>query len=84
MKELVFADIKVGDTASSSKTVTEADIANFAEVSGDFNPIHVDDAAAAFVAGVRAFFAQHAQSGGIDAAHAVGSLRADRRQDPRS
>lgn len=42
MKELVFADIKIGDTASSSKTVTEADIANFAEVSGDFNPIHVD------------------------------------------
>ena len=42
MKELVFADIKVGDTASFSKTVTEADIANFAEVSGDFNPIHVD------------------------------------------
>ena len=42
MKELAFADIKVGDTASSSKTVTEADIANFAEVSGDFNPIHVD------------------------------------------
>ena len=42
MKELVFADIKVGDTASFSKTVTESDIANFAEVSGDFNPIHVD------------------------------------------
>jgi len=42
MKELAFADIKVGDTASFSKTVTESDIANFAEVSGDFNPIHVD------------------------------------------
>ena len=42
MKELVFADIKVGDTASFSKTVTESDIAKFAEVSGDFNPIHVD------------------------------------------
>jgi 3-hydroxybutyryl-CoA dehydratase len=42
MKELAFADIKVGDTVSSSKTVTEADIMNFAEVSGDFNPVHVD------------------------------------------
>ena len=42
MKELVFADIKVGDTASFTKTVTEADIMNFAEVSGDFNPVHVD------------------------------------------
>ena len=42
MKELAFADIKVGDSASLSKTVTEADIMNFAEVSGDFNPVHVD------------------------------------------
>jgi len=42
VKELVFADIKVGDTASFTKTVTEADIMNFAEVSGDFNPVHVD------------------------------------------
>jgi 3-hydroxybutyryl-CoA dehydratase len=42
MKELVFADITVGDTASMSKTVTEADIVNFAGVTGDFNPVHVD------------------------------------------
>jgi 3-hydroxybutyryl-CoA dehydratase len=42
MKELAFADISVGDTASMSKTVTEADIVNFAGVTGDFNPIHVD------------------------------------------
>ena len=42
MKELAFADISVGDTASLSKTVTEADIVNFAGVTGDFNPVHVD------------------------------------------
>ena len=42
MKELAFADISVGDTASMSKTVTEADIVNFAGVTGDFNPVHVD------------------------------------------
>jgi 3-hydroxybutyryl-CoA dehydratase len=42
MKELAFADINVGDTASMSKTVTEADIVNFAGVTGDFNPVHVD------------------------------------------
>ncbi len=42
MKELAFADIGVGDTASMSKTVTEADIVNFAGVTGDFNPVHVD------------------------------------------
>ncbi len=42
MKELAFADVKVGDTASFSKTVTEADIVNFAGTTGDFNPVHVD------------------------------------------
>jgi 3-hydroxybutyryl-CoA dehydratase len=42
MKELDFADIKVGDTASFSKTVTESDIVTFAGLTSDFNPIHVD------------------------------------------
>lgn len=42
MKELAFADIKVGDTASFSKTVTESDIVTFAGLTGDFNPVHVD------------------------------------------
>jgi 3-hydroxybutyryl-CoA dehydratase len=42
VKELAFADIKVGDTASFTKTVTEADIVNFAGTTGDFNPVHVD------------------------------------------
>lgn len=42
MKELAFADITVGDTASFSKTVTESDIVTFAGLTSDFNPIHVD------------------------------------------
>src|SRR5450755_2628770 len=42
MKELAFADIKVGDTASFSKTVTESDIVSYAGRTGDFNPVHVD------------------------------------------
>jgi 3-hydroxybutyryl-CoA dehydratase len=42
MKELAFADINVGDTASFSKTVTESDIVTFAGLTSDFNPIHVD------------------------------------------
>jgi len=42
MKELAFADIKIGDSASVSTTVTESDINKFAELTGDFNPIHVD------------------------------------------
>jgi 3-hydroxybutyryl-CoA dehydratase len=37
-----FEEISVGDSASFSKTIGESDIYNFAGVSGDFNPIHVD------------------------------------------
>ncbi len=35
--------IKVGDTCDFSKTVTNEDVFNFAEVSGDKNPLHLDD-----------------------------------------
>jgi 3-hydroxybutyryl-CoA dehydratase len=35
--------IQVGDTTQRSKTITDADIRAFAEVSGDHNPIHLDD-----------------------------------------
>ncbi|MDI9348620.1 MAG: MaoC family dehydratase [Candidatus Symbiobacter sp.] len=38
----VFADLKLGQTASFSKTVTEADIIMFSGVSGDVNPAHID------------------------------------------
>jgi len=34
--------IKIGDTASVSETITQADIENFADLSGDHNPIHLD------------------------------------------
>lgn len=39
--------IKIGDTASISKTITDADIKAFAAVTGDHNPVHLDDAFAA-------------------------------------
>lgn len=42
VQDIKFADIKVGDTASMSKTVTEYDIYTFAGVTGDFNPVHVN------------------------------------------
>ncbi|MBS3975707.1 MAG: MaoC family dehydratase [Syntrophomonadaceae bacterium] len=48
--DLKFEEIKVGDTASFSKTVSEADVYAFAGISGDFNPIHVD---AEFARGTR-------------------------------
>ena len=36
--------VEVGDHAEFSKTITETDLALFAAVSGDFDPIHVDEA----------------------------------------
>jgi len=40
---LFFDDVEVGqEWESLGRTVTEADIVNFAGLSGDFNPIHVD------------------------------------------
>jgi len=37
-------ELKVGDSAQLSKTVTETDINDFARVIGDFNPLHTDQA----------------------------------------
>lgn len=34
--------IRVGDSGSLSKVVTELDVLNFAEASGDRNPVHLD------------------------------------------
>ena len=40
---LFFDDLEVGQQwTSGGRTVTEADIVNFASFSGDFNPIHID------------------------------------------
>ena len=35
---------KVGDSASVSKTITEDDIGRFAALTGDSNPVHLDEA----------------------------------------
>jgi acyl dehydratase len=37
-----FPDFRTGDAATFSKTITEADIALFAGLSGDTYPLHVD------------------------------------------
>ncbi|HWR06240.1 MaoC family dehydratase [Sporomusa sp.] len=38
-----YDQIEIGESASITKTITEADIVNFAGIIGDFNPIHVDE-----------------------------------------
>jgi len=42
MFELAYEDIKVGDEASLARTMTETHIVNYAGITGDMNPIHVD------------------------------------------
>ena len=42
-QHLSFDDLEIGqEWISGGRTVTEADIVNYAGISGDFNPIHVD------------------------------------------
>jgi 3-hydroxybutyryl-CoA dehydratase len=41
---LTIEQIDVGMEAQFSKTITEADIVSFAEVTGDTNPVHLDQA----------------------------------------
>jgi len=41
---LTFDQFKVGDVfVCQGRTVTEADVVNFAGVSGDYNPLHTDE-----------------------------------------
>ncbi len=44
---IYFEDLSVGMRESFRKQVTAADVAAFAEISGDHNPIHLDEAFAA-------------------------------------
>ena len=42
MKRLTIRDLKIGDRAEFSKTISEHDVYAFAGITGDFNPLHVD------------------------------------------
>jgi 3-hydroxybutyryl-CoA dehydratase len=42
MPELAYDEIKLGDGASRSLTITEAHIVAYAGLTGDVNPVHVD------------------------------------------
>ena len=47
LSNFTFNEITIGQTATYSKTLTEADITLFAAVSGDVNPVHLDESFAA-------------------------------------
>ena len=57
-----FEDLHVGQQASFSKTITEADISHFVAITGDVNPLHVDREFAA-----RTFFGQRVVQGLLSA-----------------
>lgn len=42
-KGKTFNEIQIGETASFTKTITETDVYLFAGISGDFNPLHVNE-----------------------------------------
>ncbi|MFX1457695.1 MAG: MaoC/PaaZ C-terminal domain-containing protein, partial [Promethearchaeota archaeon] len=42
LEPVKYEDYKIGDSAEFTKTITEKDVMTFAEVTGDFNPIHVN------------------------------------------
>jgi 3-hydroxybutyryl-CoA dehydratase len=42
-KGKTYEEINIGDKASFAKTITETDVYLFAGISGDFNPLHVDE-----------------------------------------
>ncbi|MDA8231069.1 MAG: MaoC family dehydratase [Magnetospirillum sp.] len=42
-KGLSFEELAVGQTAEMAKAVTDRDITAFAEISGDANPVHLDE-----------------------------------------
>jgi len=43
VKTADYDAINIGDTASITKTVTQADVTLFAGITGDFNPLHVNE-----------------------------------------
>jgi len=36
-------ELEIGESASHTKTITEADIVLYAGLTGDFNPLHINE-----------------------------------------
>ncbi len=43
MSGKTIAEINVGDKADFTKTISEGDVYNFAGVTGDMNPMHINE-----------------------------------------
>ncbi len=43
MSGMKISEINLGDKASFQKTITETDVCLFAGITGDFNPIHINE-----------------------------------------
>ena len=61
-KLTTYEDLSPGQTARFTKTVTEADISHFIAITGDVNPLHVDETFAA-----RTFFKKRIAHGMLSA-----------------
>ena len=59
---MTFDKLKVGQRASLKKTITEEDLSHFIAITGDENPLHVDDAFAE-----QTFFGQRIAHGMLSA-----------------
>ena len=57
-----FNDLKIGQKAFLTKTITEKDLSNFITITGDTNPLHVDDSFAR-----QTFFGQRIAHGMLSA-----------------
>ncbi|MCR2044454.1 MaoC family dehydratase [Anaerosalibacter massiliensis] len=42
LNERSYDEVKIGDTAEITKTITETDVVNYAGIIADFNPLHVN------------------------------------------
>ena len=61
-----FSDFEVGQRfVSGGRTITEADVVNFAGISGDYNPLHSDDLYTKEIAGYPGVFAHGMLSMGL-------------------
>jgi acyl dehydratase len=51
LENKTFEEIKLGDTASITKTLTKDDLEKFAALTGDLDPIHLDEGYAKYNSG---------------------------------